>query len=154
MCIKFGSKINWKFPFLNDHSHLLTRKVIAWGFTSMSLICFYCTVISYNVTLHLAYKCIVLWFFPNITDIYDYKSGKLLPTPSFLWKILDYHLNALPPTEWVTAPLHLQVKWLEHEAAHSPPFTAEVVKPWNSTAMSLYTSMTWCFGTGATLPLF
>jgi hypothetical protein len=49
-----------------------------------------------------------------------------------------------PPNQWVPGPLSLQVKWLGHEADHSPPPSAEVKNTWSHTFTPQYTFMAWC----------
>jgi hypothetical protein len=39
-----------------------------------------------------------------------------------------------PPIQWVPGALSLGVKWLGHEADHSPPSGAEVRNAWSSTS--------------------
>jgi hypothetical protein len=36
-----------------------------------------------------------------------------------------------PPIQCVPSALSMGIKWLEHEADHSPPSTAEVKKEWS-----------------------
>jgi hypothetical protein len=64
---------------------------------------------------------------------------------------------------WPTKPpirvpgvLFLGVKWLGHEADHSPPSSDEVKNVWSYTSVPQYTFMVWCSIKkimGITLPL-
>ena len=39
-----------------------------------------------------------------------------------------------PPIQCVPSALSVGIKWLEHEADHSPPSSAEVKKEWSHTS--------------------
>jgi hypothetical protein len=47
-----------------------------------------------------------------------------------------------PPIEWVPGALSLGVKWLGHEADHSPPSRAK--NAWSYTSTPQYAFMAWC----------
>jgi hypothetical protein len=49
-----------------------------------------------------------------------------------------------PPALWAVEVVSLGVKWLGHEANHSPPSNAEVRKAWSYTFIPPYTFMMWC----------
>jgi hypothetical protein len=59
-----------------------------------------------------------------------------------------------PPIQWVPWALPLGVKWLGHEADHSPPFNAKIKNLWGCTSTPQYTFMAWCSvkATVTTLP--
>jgi hypothetical protein len=49
-----------------------------------------------------------------------------------------------PPVQWVQGALSLGVKWLRHEADHSPPSSAEVKNAWSYTSTPQYAFKAWC----------
>jgi hypothetical protein len=48
------------------------------------------------------------------------------------------------PIQWVLVALSPGVKWLVHEADHSPPSSAKGKKKWSYTSTALYVFMAWC----------
>jgi hypothetical protein len=48
-----------------------------------------------------------------------------------------------PPIQWVLGALCLAVKWLGHEADHSPLFSAQVKNAWIYTLTPPYIFMAW-----------
>jgi hypothetical protein len=48
-----------------------------------------------------------------------------------------------PPLQWVPGTLSLGVKWLGHEADHSPPSSAKVKNAWSYTSTPQYVFMAW-----------
>jgi hypothetical protein len=49
-----------------------------------------------------------------------------------------------PPIQWVPGLFSLEVTWLECEADHSPPSSAEVINKWSYTSTPQSIFMAWC----------
>jgi hypothetical protein len=73
--------------------------------------------------------------------------GVWVPSPGMVKNFLFFMLSRLnlgstqPPILWVLGSLSLGVRWLVHEADHSPPTGAEVKKMWIYTPTPPYTFM-------------
>jgi hypothetical protein len=49
-----------------------------------------------------------------------------------------------PPNQWAPVALSLGIKWMGHEADHSPPSSAEVKNACSYTFTPPYAFMVWC----------
>jgi hypothetical protein len=70
-----------------------------------------------------------------------------VPSPGRVKNFLFSMLSRLvlrptqPPVHWVPGALSLGIKWLWHDADHSPPTSAEVKKMWIYTSTFPYAFM-------------